>query len=121
MFLIDLKVKFCFCRFFRVHPYFQPMFGQLKELRGEQEMRQSRQFEAQSLAVLSLFDFVIENLDKDVDAIHVRLEEVAKIHARIEGFHADLFQVFYIHGRNVPTSVSKVWLVVSASVIIVRE
>ena len=40
-----------------------------------------------------MYDDVIENLDRDMEAAISRLEDVAKVHTKIEDFHGDFFQV----------------------------
>ncbi len=82
-----------FCRFFRLHPYFQQIFPKLKDLNHELEMRSSPDFEMHALMIFAVFDDVVENLDGDVDTMIEKLESVARLHAKAEGFNSEFFQV----------------------------
>ena len=56
-------------------------------------MIQSVEFETMATMILSVFDDVIENLDNDVDGMIDKLERLARMHAKVDGFHSDFFQV----------------------------
>lgn len=56
-------------------------------------MRENLEFEIQAIAIFGLFDEVIPNLKVDVDRIFMKLEEIAQIHSRIDGFNPEFFQV----------------------------
>ena len=97
-YMLQILIKVCCnCRFFRSYPYFQCMFPTLENLPDENAMRLSEEFEAQAMMMFALFDDVVESLYEDADSILEKLEDVARIHARLEGFHSEFFQVmFYI-------------------------
>ena len=69
------------------------MFPTLQDLHDENDMRMSEDFEAQAMMIFALFDDVVESLYDDADTILEKLEYVARIHAKLEGFHSDFFQV----------------------------
>ena len=69
------------------------MFPTLRSLRDELDMIQDTEFEAMATLILSIFDDVIENVDNDLDGLLERLERLARLHAKVEGFHSDFFQV----------------------------
>ena len=56
-------------------------------------MRESMAFEIQAMAIFDIFDEIIINLEKDVDRIFLKFEEVVRIHSHVDGFSGDLFQV----------------------------
>ena len=70
------------------------MFPRLRDLK-EPDMRVSSEFEAQAMIVFSIFDDVIENLDTDIEGVLEKLEELARLHAKIEGFSCEFFKVSY--------------------------
>lgn len=76
-----------------MNPIFQNMFPHLSDLKSEQDMRQSPVFMMQALAIFSVYDDVIENLNQDLDGAIAKLEEVGRLHAKIDAFHTDFFQV----------------------------
>ena len=76
-----------------MNPQFYMFFPSLKDLNDEQEMLQSAQFEALSVNIFSIYDDVIENMNKDIDTVLLRLEDVARFHAKIDSFHSAFFQV----------------------------
>jgi len=80
-------------RFFRKNPYFQDLFPNLKNLKGEQDMLHSAAFEIQAMAILGVYDDVILNLDKDLETTITKLEDVAKLHTKLDDFDGDFFQV----------------------------
>ena len=69
------------------------MFPTLRGLKDELDMIQSVEFETMATMILSVFDDVIENLDNDVDGMIDKLERLARMHAKVDGFHSDFFQV----------------------------
>ena len=85
--------SFCYFRFFRSYPYFQCMFPKLQNLEDENEMRLSEDFEAQAMMMFALFDDVVEALHDDLDPILDKLTDVARLHAKMEGFHSEFFKV----------------------------
>ena len=56
-------------------------------------MRDSPAFETHALMVFAVFDDVIDNLDGDVQTMLEKLESVARIHAKADGFSFEFFQV----------------------------
>lgn len=76
-----------------MHPYFQVLFPHLKDLNEELDMRNSPEFETHALMVFAVFDDVIEHLDGDVQTMLEKLESVARVHAKAEGFSFEFFQV----------------------------
>ena len=56
-------------------------------------MRNSPAFETHALMVFAVFDDVIDNLDGDVQTMLEKLESVARLHAKAEGFSFEFFQV----------------------------
>ena len=56
-------------------------------------MRNSPAFETHALMVFAVFDDVIDNLDGDVQIMLEKLESVARLHAKAEGFSFEFFQV----------------------------
>ena len=56
-------------------------------------MRDSPAFETHALMVFAVFDDVIDNLDGDVQTLLEKLESVARIHAKADGFSFEFFQV----------------------------
>lgn len=76
------------------------MFPELRDMTDELEMRNSEYLEAQAMMMFSLFDDVIENLDGDLDLLLEKLEDVARLHAKLEGFHSEFFQVKFCIGFN---------------------
>ena len=69
------------------------LFKELLDLRDELDMRQSEQFEQHALSIFHVFDDVIENMEHDIDGVTTMLEELAKVHARVDGFQSEYFQV----------------------------
>jgi hypothetical protein len=47
----------------------------------------------QALVIFGVYDDVIEGITHDVDDAIAKLEEVGRLHAKIDAFHADFFQV----------------------------
>ena len=72
------------------------MFPELRDLPDELDLRNSEYLEAHAMMTLTVFDDVIENMDGDVDMLLEKLEDVARMHAKLEGFHSDFFQVSYL-------------------------
>ncbi len=56
-------------------------------------MRSSPDFEMHALMIFAVVDDVVENLDGDVDTMIEKLESVARLHAKAEGFSSEFFQV----------------------------
>ena len=59
-------------------------------------MRSSPQFDIHAMAIFAMFDDVIANMDIDLDKVIAKLQDVARLHARVDGFHADFFQVCFL-------------------------
>ncbi|ELU15965.1 hypothetical protein CAPTEDRAFT_193618 [Capitella teleta] len=78
--------------FFHLNPIFQDLFPHLNDLKSEQDMRHSPVFMMQALAIFGVYDDVIEGLTHDVDGAIAKLEEVGRLHAKIDAFHVDFFQ-----------------------------
>ena len=84
---------YMFCRFFHQYPYFQQLYPKVRDLQSTSEMKHSLAFEIHAVAIFDIFDEIIINLEKDVDRIMFKLEEVVNIHCHIPGFSGDLFKV----------------------------
>ena len=69
------------------------LFKDLLDLQDEADMRSSTNFEHHALSIFHVFDDVIENMEHDIDGVTLMLEDLAKAHARIDGFQSDYFQV----------------------------
>ena len=69
------------------------IFPSMKDLQDEQEMLNSSEFESLAVAIFAIYDDVIENMSKDTDGVMAKLEEVARLHAKLEGFQSAFFQV----------------------------
>ena len=56
-------------------------------------MRSNPQFDIHAMSIFTVFDDVVENMDTDLDGVIYKLEDVARSHARTEGFNAEFFHV----------------------------
>ena len=69
------------------------LFPTLASLKNEQDMMRAAAFEVQAVAIFNVYDYVIDNLDRDIDVVMHKLEETATFHSKIDNFYGEFFQV----------------------------
>ncbi|CAH1792926.1 unnamed protein product [Owenia fusiformis] len=95
---MDATAVDAFISFFRKHPEHKALFDAdwMKHVDDDNEemIRESIAFENHAVAIWTVYDEVMEDLDGNVGGAIRTLHSTAKIHKNIDGFSSDFFKDF---------------------------